>query len=133
MTTQQIQEGDTIAISVTGEVIEAFDNGFLVRVPHARKSIAIRPDKVLSLVEKRPTRKKREPAEKHFGYAASTLIGRLEYDVAKDREIIRLFLEEFAEYITWHTIPAAGSTIRQYKGLTIAQIAKILPDMEIEP
>lgn len=50
-----------------------------------------------------------------------------------DRESIRVFLEAFAQHILLHTTPAAGSTIRKYQGMSIAEIAKALPDMEVEP
>jgi hypothetical protein len=130
---QPIQEGDTVQISVTGEIKDIFDAGYFVYIPHARKSVFIRSEQLLSLVEKRRTRKPKSKPEKHFDDAISTLFGRLEYDVAKDREIIRQFLGEFAEHVLWHTIPAAGSTIKKYKGLSIEEIAKVLPDMEVEP
>lgn len=130
---QPIQEGDIVQIAVNGEVKDIFEGGYLVYIPHARKSVYIRCDQLLSLVETRRTRKTRQKPEMHFDDAISTLFGRLEYDVAKDREIIRQFLTEFAEHVLWHTTPAAGNTIKKYKGLGIPEIARALPDMEVEP
>lgn len=64
-----------------------------------------------------------------FEQAAENLMDRIDCN-PNDRETIRDFLEEFAEYILSHTTPAAGSTIKKFQGMTIQQIAQAIPDME---
>lgn len=130
--TPQIQEGDTVQVAINGEVKGVLDAGYHVSITQARKLVFVPNKHLLALVEKRRIRKPKQKPEKHFDYAASMMLARMEFDIERDKEHIRQFLEEFAEHVLWHTTPASGNTIKQYQGMTVEQIAKNVPDMEIE-
>jgi hypothetical protein len=66
-----------------------------------------------------------------FEQATRILTSRLEGKPLYE-ETIQQFLREFATHVLWNSMPANGSTILEFQGLTIDEIAKILPDMSQE-
>ncbi len=64
-----------------------------------------------------------------FEQATRILISRLEGKPLYEEDI-QQFLLEFATHILWNSMPASGSTILKFQGLTIDEIVKILPDMK---
>ena len=64
-----------------------------------------------------------------FAQAARNLLMHLHNGWWNDPETIRQFLLGFAEHVLWHSIPASGSSILEYRGHTIEEIARMLPDL----
>ncbi len=63
-----------------------------------------------------------------FAQAARNLLVLL-YNGWSDAETIQQFLLEFAEHVTRHLVLASGSSLPAYQGRTIAEIARMLPDL----
>lgn len=58
---------------------------------------------------------------------------RREHNITSAESIIQQLLArrayDLVVHVLWHTIPADGSSIKQYQGLTIEQIAAMIPDL----
>lgn len=64
-----------------------------------------------------------------FEHAALNLLQQINSDPC-NQEAVNQFLQSFAEHVVWHVVPASGSSILQYQGLTMKEIAQRLPDMD---
>lgn len=54
------------------------------------------------------------------------------WNLADVERLVAEHLYDFALHLLWHTIPASGSTIKKYQGMSIEEIANILPE-QIKP
>jgi len=65
--------------------------------------------------------------EEHFKHACKCPHNE-EYQ-AERRKVIAQCAYDLVNHTLWHTTPAAGSTIKKYRGMTIEQIAQAVPDL----
>ncbi len=73
----------------------------------------------------------------HFAGFAKLLADELQvtggYPLSEVKQLIARRAYDLVTHVLWQTTPASGSTIKKYKGLTIEEIARAIPDMPALP